>query len=106
MISEKAKTKILNYDYPGNIRELKSIIELACVMHENKEIKDTDITLNTLKNRTYLSSSNKTMKEYNIEIIQHHLKENNFNVVLTAKKLGIGKTKIYELIKDKSIKTI
>lgn len=106
LISEKAKTKILNYDYPGNIRELKSIIELACVMHENKEIKDTDITLNTLKNKTYLSSSNKTMKEYNIEIIQHHLKENNFNVVLTAKKLGIGKTKIYELIKDKSIKKI
>ena len=104
-LSEKAKEKLQNHLYPGNIRELKSIIELACVMHENKEIKDTDITINTSRNKNYLSNSDKTLKEYTLEIIQHHLNENNFNVVLTAKKLGIGKTKIYELIKDNLIKT-
>ena len=74
-------------------------------MHEKKEIKDTDITINTSRNKNYLSNSNKTLKEYTVEIIQHHLQENNFNVVLTAKKLGIGKTKIYELIKENLIKT-
>jgi len=105
IISEDAKEKLQKHLYPGNIRELKSIIELACVMHEKKEIKDTDITINTSRNKNYLSNSNKTLKEYTVEIIQHHLQENNFNVVLTAKKLGIGKTKIYELIKENLIKT-
>ncbi len=105
IISEDAKEKLQKHLYPGNIRELKSIIELACVMHEKNEIKDTDITINTSRNKNYLSNSNKTLKEYTVEIIQHHLQENNFNVVLTAKKLGIGKTKIYELIKENLIKT-
>lgn len=104
-LSEKAKSKLLNYPYPGNIRELKSIIDLACVMCENKTINDTDITFNSVNTSCYLNSSKKTMKEYTIEIIQHHLKENNFNVVLTAKKLDIGKSTIYNLIKEKLLTT-
>ena len=104
-LSEKAKTKLLNYTYPGNIRELKSIIDLACVMCENKTINDTDIAFNSINSNSYFTSSKKTMKEYTIEIIQHHLKENNFNVVLTAKKLDIGKSTIYNLIKEKLLTT-
>ena len=104
-LSEKAKEKLLKYPYPGNIRELKSIIDLACVMCENKTILETDITFNSVNPISYLTNSEKTMKEYTIEIIQHHLKENNFNVVLTTKKLAIGKSTIYNLIKDNLLKT-
>ena len=31
-LSLSAKQKLITYPFPGNIRELKSIIELACVM--------------------------------------------------------------------------
>ena len=74
-------------------------------MCENKTILETDITFNSVNPISYLTNSEKTMKEYTIEIIQHHLKENNFNVVLTTKKLAIGKSTIYNLIKDNLLKT-
>src|SRR6056297_1652428 len=38
-ITEEAKQLLLSYHYPGNIRELKAIMELACVMTKSDNIK-------------------------------------------------------------------
>jgi DNA-binding NtrC family response regulator len=38
LFSTEAKKKILNHPFPGNVRELKSVIELASVMAEGNEI--------------------------------------------------------------------
>ena len=37
-LSKEAKDKLIRYPFPGNIRELKSVIDLACVMSDGKEI--------------------------------------------------------------------
>lgn len=48
ILSSEAKEKLMKYSYPGNVRELKSFIDLACVMCDGKEIMADDITFNTL----------------------------------------------------------
>ena len=102
-ISNTAKNKLQRYNYPGNVRELKSIIDLACVMCNNNEITDEDIRFNTIKNDEDFTTEEKTLKEYTNDIIQFFLKKHNQDVLEVAKRLDIGKSTIYNLIQKKEI---
>lgn len=97
-LDKDARTKLLKYQFPGNIRELKSVIELACVMCEDNVIKVNDLTFNTITSNQYTFSENKTLKEYTTEIILQSLEKNHHDVLKTAKALDIGKSTIYNLI--------
>lgn len=99
ILSNEARKKLLSYSFPGNVRELKSIIDLACVMADNGEIMAEDITFYNLekKSENFLTSQ-KTLKEYTTDIILHFLKKNNNDVIKTAKMLDIGKSTIYNLL--------
>ena len=44
-LSERSKEKLLNYYWPGNIRELLNTIERAVIICKNTEIKENDIIL-------------------------------------------------------------
>jgi DNA-binding NtrC family response regulator len=99
-LSKEAKEKLLKYPFPGNIRELKSVIDLACVMCENNEILPDDLTFTSINNTDFFLSEEKTLKEYTSEIILHYLKKNGNDVLKTAKKLDIGKSTIYNLIQS------
>jgi DNA-binding NtrC family response regulator len=98
-LSEGAILKLNQYNWPGNVRELKAVIELACVMAENHEILPDDLTFYELGDKKGFFSEEKTMKEYEIDIIKKFLKKYNDNVVLVAEKLQIAKSKIYQMIK-------
>jgi len=104
LLTESAIFKLQTYKFPGNIRELKSIIELACLMSNGKEILEADITFMTLNDGDFLNQSEKKMKEYTIEIISFFLRKYNGNVIEVAKKLDIGKSTIYNFIKSGKIK--
>lgn len=98
-ISREAQEKLLKYNFPGNVRELKSVIELACIMCNNSIIEPQHINFNSLKlDETYVIEE-KSLKEYNIDIISFFLKRYNSNVVQVANKLNIGKSTIYNMIK-------
>ena len=47
--SADAKEKLLKYNYPGNVRELKAVTELAAVVCNEKEITATDLQFNSIK---------------------------------------------------------
>jgi len=102
-ISAGAKERLLKYPFPGNIRELKSIIDLAAVMCDGQEILDHDVTFTAPRAVEDLFSAEKTMKEYTTQIIQHFLNKYHHNVVLVADKLDIGKSTVYKMIQDKEI---
>ena len=102
-ISNSAKNKLQRYNYPGNVRELKSIIDLACVMCNNNEIKDEDIRFNKIKGNEDFTSEEKTLKEYTHDIIKFFLKKHNQDVLEVANRLDIGKSTIYNLIQKKEI---
>jgi two-component system response regulator AtoC len=101
--SPDSKQKLLTHVYPGNVRELKSIIDLAIVMSDGAELKADDFIFNTLKNDRVFSASEKTLKEYTIEIVSGFLKKYNNDVIEVAKKLDIGKSTIYNMMQKNEI---
>jgi len=104
-LDESSKTKLKEYAWPGNVRELKAVLDLACVMADGNEIKAEDLTFYEIGGTKAYSSEEKTLKEYEGEIISHFLKKYEENVVLVADKLDIGKSKIYNMIKNGEIKS-
>lgn len=103
-ITKEAKEKLLKYHFPGNVRELKAIVDLAAVMCENGEIKPEDIVFTCAKKRDFFVAGDKTLRQYTCEIINHYLKRTNEDVVATARILDIGKSTIYKMIKEGEIK--
>ncbi len=102
-LNEDAIVKIKNHSFPGNIRELKAVIDVACAICENYEIKSSDINFNQIIDENYYNINNKTLEEFNEEIIEFFLKKYNFNVLKVAQILDVSKSKLYKLIKEKSI---
>lgn len=100
-ISAGAKDKLMSYRYPGNVRELKSVIDLAAVMSNSAQLEESDIYFTNLGSDSPFINGEKTLKEYTVDIIKYFLKKNDNNVVLTAKQLGIGKSTIYNLLNTK-----
>ena len=102
-LSKEAKEKLMGYHFPGNIRELKSMLELACVMCNENEIMEGDITFNSTKNEDFFSMEQKTLRQYTCDIIKYYLKKYDDDVMMVADKLDIGKSTIYKMLQQKEI---
>jgi two-component system response regulator AtoC len=102
-LSTAAQKKILSYHFPGNIRELKSLMELASVIADGDEIQDKDIMIETSADTTDLFMQEKTLKEYEITIFQHFLDKYK-DVLVVAQKLDVGKSTIYRMIQNGELK--
>lgn len=100
-ITEEAKQLLRTYHYPGNIRELKAVMELSCVMTNGENIKPSHLNMSVDENVQNLLSVEKSLEEYNYDIVKHFLNKHNQNVRLVAKKLGIGKSTIYRMLQKK-----
>lgn len=102
-LSQDAREKLLRYNYPGNVRELKAMIELAAVMCNNNEITADDINYTTVKGDEVFMAEEKTLRQYTCDIIRYFLKKYNNDVIAAANKLDIGKSTIYKMIQQKEI---
>lgn len=103
IFSADAQQKLLHYPFPGNVRELKSMMELAIVMADEETIEASNITFNSSGSISNLLSSETSLKEYNNMIIQHYLDKYDSDVLLVAKKLDIGKSTIYRMLKNEEL---
>ncbi|MBN8575812.1 MAG: sigma-54-dependent Fis family transcriptional regulator [Cytophagales bacterium] len=99
-LSGPAQEKLLQYAFPGNVRELKSVIELAAVMAADNEIQDKDITFNTPLRDDALMLKEMSLQQYTYHIIRTYLNKYNNNVLEVAKRLDIGKSSIYRYLKE------
>ncbi|NNE55903.1 MAG: sigma-54-dependent Fis family transcriptional regulator [Flavobacteriales bacterium] len=102
-LDSEAKTCLTEYPFPGNIRELKAVVELAAVMCSNEIIRARDLTFNSSRNMSDFLMEEKTLREYTNNIIRHFLEKYENNVLLVARKLDIGKSTIYRMIKNAEI---
>ena len=95
-ISPKAMEYLLDYNYPGNIRELENIIERSMIM-----------TKDHIMNEDYFAFIDKesmiekkgTLKEMEKELVIKCLIQNNSNRTKTATDLGISRRNLQNKIK-------
>lgn len=99
-ISSKAVEKLQKYPFPGNVRELKAIMELAAVMTNTEVIDENDITFGSASSSNDFLYEEATLDEYNKRIINHFMQKYDNKVRLVADKLNIGKTTIYRLMNE------
>lgn len=98
VISEEAQQKLLAYPFPGNVRELRSVIELSVVMADGETVEPHHLSLNATSSLNGMMNHEKSLKQYEVDIIQHYLDKYDRDVLLVAKKLDIGKSTIYRMI--------
>ena len=98
--TNEAKDSLLKYGYPGNVRELKSIVELAAVMSDSDKIKPDEISFRNISSGDSIMMQEMSLKDYTYSIIRHFLKKYDDNVLLVAEKLDIGKSTIYRYLKE------
>jgi DNA-binding NtrC family response regulator len=99
-ITQEAQEKLLQYPYPGNIRELKSIVELAAVMASDQEIKPQDISFNNSTRVESFLYQEMPMQQYMYRIIRHFLNKYDNNVLEVARRLDVGKSSLYRYLKE------
>lgn len=102
-LRQEAKEKLLQYPFPGNIRELKALVELAVVLSNGTEILAEDFNLNAAGTGGSLLAEEKTLRRYTIDIIKYYLDKYDQDVLLVADKLDIGKSTIYKMIQQKEL---
>lgn len=90
----KAKSAIIKYSWPGNIRELRNCIESAVVMCNGEIITPDDLPESVRNNSTenaIIIPMGTTVEEAENIIIRENLAFNNGNKSKTAEILGIGR---------------
>lgn len=102
-LSNAAQKKLLNYHWPGNVRELRAITELAAVMAEGDVIESDHVNFNNTEEISDVVFEEGTLRDYTCKIIEYFLKKYDNNVVEVAKRLDVGKSTIYRMIKNDEI---
>ncbi|PTX20096.1 DNA-binding NtrC family response regulator [Pontibacter mucosus] len=102
-LSTEAQEKLLSHAYPGNVRELKALVELAVVMADDNVIMPHDINLTVSNREVDFLAKERTLREYTTDIIQRFLNKYDHNVLLVAEKLDVGKSTIYRMLQNKEL---
>ena len=98
--SKKAKSKMLTYAFPGNVRELKAVVELAAVLTNDDTIDEEDIRFTNPKKASNFLNNEMTFEEYKKTIVNHFLEKYENDIDIVAQKLDIGKSTIYRMLKN------
>jgi DNA-binding NtrC family response regulator len=102
-LSTEAKKKLMGHVFPGNVRELKSVMDLACVMAEEKEIEAEHLNVMSQNMSSDFMLKEVTLKEFTTKFIQFYLDKYNYDVLKVARKLDVGKSTIYRMIQNKEV---
>lgn len=113
--SPEALDAMLNYSWPGNIRELENVVQRAVLLTKSPTI-DIDLLpapllggANRVPSLTRLAK-NQTLREAlegpERQIIMEVLKANGYSRNLTADQLGINRTTLYKKMKRLGIETV
>jgi two-component system response regulator AtoC len=102
-LTSKAQNKLFKYPWPGNIRELKAVVELSCVMADEDVVDEEHITFTSTGSIDTLLQNEMSLDEYKHRIIRHFLEKYNSDVVKVAKKLSIGKSTIYRMLQERVV---
>jgi PAS domain S-box-containing protein len=109
-IAEDAMDILLNYDYPGNVRELENIMEHACVLcqGETVERRHLPIYMQTIRGPSEEQIAGKPdfadrQAQRERELLAEVLREHGWHRQKAAKALGMDRTTLWRKMKKYSI---
>ncbi|MBI4722594.1 MAG: sigma-54-dependent Fis family transcriptional regulator [Candidatus Stahlbacteria bacterium] len=110
MLDTDALALLSGYDYPGNIRELRNIVERIAIMIPKEIITAADVSpLLGLKpaDRTDILSDSLTLSQAQKVFLKKHIERelmrHNYNIKATAETLGIERPNLYRKMKELGI---
>ncbi|MEK7285815.1 MAG: sigma-54 dependent transcriptional regulator [Nitrospirota bacterium] len=109
-LSKEAITHLTQYHWPGNIRELKNMIERAVVLVSGNEIKPCDLPLLQTRERRRAKREETMVEPYHVSVLSHQkrviakaLQETAGNQSKAATLLGLQRTYLSRLMKQMGI---
>ncbi len=102
-LSEKALEELMNYSWPGNIRELQNVLERSVILAEGPSIGTEHFPKDLYDARVRISDivdDQPTLDELEKRYILETLRATQGNKVLTCERLGISTTTLWRKLKE------
>jgi len=100
--TEAAREQLMAHSFPGNVRELKAVVELATVLADGEQIQAADLPLRPGK-ALVGTGSQLSLRDQTTAIVQSCLDEMGGDVLAVAARLQIGKSTIYRMIQQREV---
>ncbi len=105
-LSEGALKTLLDYFWPGNVRQLENAIERAMVTCKNTVLSEEDFAFlnqDARANQGWSVPNNLTLQEVEKQVIAATIKRTQGNIKEAAAVLGIDRSTLYDRIKKHEI---
>ena len=102
-ISDNARLELRQYSWPGNIRELRNVLERAALLSDDRVIDKTGLEFEFSERQALASDvgmKNLTLKEMEKRHIAQALELEGGRVTRTAKLLGMPRSSLYAKMRE------
>lgn len=99
-LGESARERLLSYHWPGNVRQLRNVIDSAVVMAAGEEVDPDDLALRDAGTRRDEPRPLESLRidEWERKLIEEALKRTKGAIPEAAKLLGIGRATLYRKV--------
>ena len=102
-VSNNVMNILMEYDFPGNVRELENIIEHACVMCQGTRIRTDHLPPELSPKLEKMVIDEKEgrppLQSFEKQLLRDTLEKHNGNKILTAKELGMHRSTLWRKMK-------
>ena len=105
-VSKEALKKLISYEWPGNIRELKNIIERAFLYQQEGRLEEEYIELMFSSDNQLTTGLREKLFVYERNLIRQALVINNNNISKTAEYLKIPRQTLQNKIKTFGLRSV
>ena len=104
-LSEPAKVKLMQYSYPGNVRELQYAVERAVIMADSDVLKAEDIVFSPIEQKTQEAQGLpvNSLEDLERNAIMQVVKKHQGNISKAAEELGLTRGALYRRLKKHEI---
>ncbi len=98
-LSRDAMSIMMDYEWPGNVRQLQNVLQFAIVKCNSDIIKPADLPME-LKDYRVTASRRGPNRKLDSDAVRSALEKTAGNKVKAAKLLGVGRATLYRFIND------
>ena len=102
-LAQSARRALLAYAFPGNVRELKAVVERAAVLADGETLEADDLALPPAPQPAGAGPAYSLRAQIQA-IVQHCLDELDGDVLAAAQRLDISRSTIYRMVQNKEVR--